>query len=309
VNAIETYNLSKTYDTFFFWKGRPALDRLTMAVPEGRIFGFLGPNGAGKTTTLKLLLGLLHPSAGGGRLLGEDMGSSKAKERLGYLSEKPTYYGYLKASEFLNYYAKIFHIRRGERKKRIDELLDRVGLVEHHSSKLKTFSHGMLQRVGLAQAMLNDPDLLLLDEPIVGLDPLGRKQFKNIIKRASREEGKTIFFCSHILADVEEICDMVGILCRGHLLIMDEVHNLPFGQKTVLTLSDPPGAALAAIRQDGIDIDDREDTTVVTVGAGLDPDEIEQTLLSEGAECIDKKVDRETLEEYFVRIVQESERR
>ncbi len=309
MNAIETYNLSKTYDSFFFWKGRPALDRLTMAVPEGKIFGFLGPNGAGKTTTLKLLLGLLHPSTGGGRLLGEEMGSSKSKERLGYLSEKPTYYDYLKASEFLNYYAKIFHIGRAERKRRIAELLDRVGLAEHHSSKLKTFSHGMLQRVGLAQAMLNDPDLLLLDEPIVGLDPLGRKQFKNIIKQASREQGKTIFFCSHILADVEEICDMVGILCRGHLLIMDEVHNLPFGDKTVLTLREAPGEALAAIREDGIDIDDREDSTVVTVGSGLDADEIEQTVKSKGAECVDKKVERETLEEYFVRIVQEAERR
>jgi len=302
VNAIETYNLSKTYDSFFFWKGRPALDRLTMAVPEGKIFGFLGPNGAGKTTTLKLLLGLLHPSAGGGRLLGEDMGSSKAKERLGYLSEKPTYYGYLKANEFLNYYAKIFHIGRAERKQRIGELLDRVGLAEHHQSKLKTFSHGMLQRVGLAQAMLNDPDLMLLD-------PLGRKQFKNIIKQASREQGKTVFFCSHILADVEEICDMVGILCKGHLLVMDEVHNLPFGQKTVLTLKQAPGEALAAIRRDGVDIDDREDTTVVTVSSGMDADEVEQTAKSEGAECVDKKVERETLEEYFVRIIQEAERR
>ncbi|MFC1672239.1 ABC transporter ATP-binding protein [Planctomycetota bacterium] len=284
------------------------MDRLTMAVPEGKIFGFLGPNGAGKTTTLKLLLGLLHPSGGGARILAEEMGSRKAKERLGYLSEKPTYYGYLKATEFLNYYAKIFGIGRAERKRRIEDLLDRVGLQEHHQSKLKTFSHGMLQRVGLAQAMLNDPDLLLLDEPIVGLDPLGRKQFKNIIKQASREEGKTVFFCSHILADVEEICDMVGILCRGHLLVMDEVHNLPFGEKTIITLNDPPGEALAEVRQDSVDIDDRDDCTVVTVGAGLDGEEVAQTLENKGAECVDKKVERETLEEYFVRIVQDAER-
>lgn len=226
MNAIETHELTKAYDSFLFWQGAPVLDKLTIEVPEGKVFGYLGPNGAGKTTTLKLLLGLTRPTGGAALVLGQPLGSIDARRRIGYLPENPTYYGYMKASEFLNYYARIFHMPRKERKERIVELLDYVGLADHASSRLKTFSQGMKQRIGLAQAILNDPDLLLLDEPMTGLDPLGRKQFKELIRKSSSEDGKTVFFCSHVLADVEEICDAVAIIARGKLLVIDDLQNL-----------------------------------------------------------------------------------
>ncbi len=225
--AVETYELTKAYNKFLFWQSQPAVDRLTMNVPTGKVFGFLGPNGAGKTTTLRMLLGLTNPTGGAARILGEDTTNTAIRSRVGYLAETPAYYAYLKAREFLDYYGRIFHMPRLERKKKIAELLDYVGLAEHASSKLKTFSRGMIQRVGLAQAMLNDPDLLLLDEPMTGLDPIGRRQFKDLIRRICQEDGKTVFFCSHVLADAEQICDMVGIISEGRLLVMDSIHKLP----------------------------------------------------------------------------------
>ena len=216
--VIEISNLTKDYEVGFFRKRKVrALDDLSLSIEGGQIFGFLGANGAGKTTTLKLLMRLIFPTTGSARILGHDIGDVSMHQRIGYLPENPYFYDYLTAREFLDYCAEIFGLSSVERKKRTADLLARVKLDEKRwDTQLRKFSKGMLQRVGLAQSLVNDPEIVFLDEPMSGLDPVGRREVRDLIA-ALRDEGKTVFMCSHILSDIEVLCDRVAILKKGKL--------------------------------------------------------------------------------------------
>ncbi len=216
--VIQITNLTKDYEVGF-WRKRKvrALDSLSLSIEHGQIFGFLGANGAGKTTTLKLLMRLTFPTAGSARILGHDIQDVSMHQRIGYLPENPYFYDYLTAREFLDYCAQIFGYSAGVRKRRAADLLARVKLDEKRwDTQLRKFSKGMLQRVGLAQSLVNDPEIVFLDEPMSGLDPVGRREVRDLIA-ALRDEGKTVFMCSHILSDIEVLCDRVAILKKGRL--------------------------------------------------------------------------------------------
>ena len=225
--AIEIDNLTKDYETGFLRKRKVrALDTLSLTVESGQIFGFLGANGAGKTTTLKLLMRLIYPTSGSARIYGRDIGDVSMHARIGYLPENPYFYDYLTAREFLSYCAELFGLDRAERDRRTEELLTRVNLEKKSWDRhLRKFSKGMLQRVGLAQALVNDPEIVFLDEPMSGLDPVGRREVRDLIA-SLRGEGKTVFMCSHILSDIEVLCDSVAILKRGRLAHSGSLEDL-----------------------------------------------------------------------------------
>lgn len=216
--VVEITNLTKDYEVGFLRKRKVrALDGLSLSIDGGQIFGFLGANGAGKTTTLKLLMRLIFPTTGNARILGHDIQDVSMHQRIGYLPENPYFYDYLTAREFLDYCAQIFGFPATVRKKRSADLLARVKLDEKKwDTQLRKFSKGMLQRVGLAQSLVNDPEIVFLDEPMSGLDPVGRREVRDLIG-ALRDEGKTVFMCSHILSDIEVLCDQVAILKKGRL--------------------------------------------------------------------------------------------
>ena len=216
--ALATYELTKDY-AVGFWRKRPyrALDRLTLDVAPGEVFGFLGPNGAGKTTTLKLLMRLVFPSSGRAEILDRPAGDLDVRRRIGYLPEHPYFYDYLTAEELLAYFAGLFGITGLERTRRVSSLLDDVGIGAERRLQLRKFSKGMLQRVGIAQALLNEPELVIFDEPMSGLDPLGRRDVRSLILRL-RDRGCTVFFSSHVLSDAEALCSRVAILAKGRLV-------------------------------------------------------------------------------------------
>src|SRR5579872_6880340 len=215
--AIETFGLEKTYSVGF-WHKRPrcALHPLNLAVEEGEVFGYLGPNGAGKTTTLKLLMGLMFPTAGSAKILGMEVNDPRMKAQIGFLPEQPYFYDYLTARELLEYYAQLSGVDARARGRRVAAVLDRVGLSEVAGVQLRKFSKGMLQRVGIAQAIQHDPKVVFLDEPMSGLDPIGRREVRDIME-SLKQEGKTVFFSTHILSDAEALCDRVAILHKGEL--------------------------------------------------------------------------------------------
>ena len=223
--AIKTVGLRKVFKTGIAKKNE-VLKGLDLEIEQGETFGYLGPNGAGKTTTLKLLLGLIYPTSGSAFILGESTRNVRVKNSIGFLPEQPYFYTYLTAWEFLDFYSQLFDIPGKFRKKRIEELLILVGLKgKCEKLQLRKFSKGMLQRLGIAQALINDPQVIFLDEPFSGLDPIGRKEIRDIIFKL-KDSGKTIFFCSHILSDVELICDRVGILVDGQLRALGRIEDL-----------------------------------------------------------------------------------
>ena len=225
--AVEIDNLRKDYEVGFVRKRKVrALDALSLTVNEGEIFGFLGANGAGKTTTLKLLMRLIFPTAGSARILGQDIADVSMHSRIGYLPENPYFYDYLTALEFLNFCGQTFGFSKAARNQISRDLLRRVNLEESNwNIQLRKFSKGMVQRVGLAQALVNDPEVVFLDEPMSGLDPIGRREVRDLIA-ALRQEGKTVFMCSHILSDIEVLCDRIAILKKGRLAHIGYLHEL-----------------------------------------------------------------------------------
>lgn len=215
--AIEIDGLTKDYPVGFWRKRmRRSLDQLTLRVEEGEVFGFLGPNGAGKTTTLKLLMNLIFPTAGTARIQGKSIEDVQMHREIGYLPEQPYFYDYLTGRELLDYYAQFFGYDKTERRARVGRLLELVGLTGAANVQLRKFSKGMLQRVGIAQAIVNDPKVVFLDEPMSGLDPVGRREVRDIILDLKRR-GCTVFFSTHILSDAEMLCDRVGVLVEGKL--------------------------------------------------------------------------------------------
>jgi ABC-2 type transport system ATP-binding protein len=226
MTAIRTEELSKDY-LVGFWRPRPyrALDRLTLAVEEGEVFGFLGPNGAGKSTTLKLLMGLIFPTSGWATILGRPVGDLAMRRRIGFLPETPYFYDYLTAEELLEYYAGLSGLNGADRSRRVTGVLDEVGIGAERRMRLRTYSRGMIQRVGVAQALVAGPDVVFFDEPMSGLDPLGRRDLRQLMLRL-RDRGCTVFFSSHILSDAEALCSRVGIVARGRLVAEGRVADL-----------------------------------------------------------------------------------
>ena len=249
MHAIETLNLTKIYRDFW---GRPrvkALSSLNLAIEQGEIFGLLGPNGSGKTTTTKLLLGLIFPTSGEARVLGKPAGDVPTKARIGFLPEESYLYRFLNAEETLDFFGRLFSIPRKERRRRIDELIEMVGLTEARTRPLREYSKGMTRRIGLAQALINDPDVIFLDEPTSGLDPIGTREVKNLIIDLGKR-GKTVLLCSHLLADVEAVCDRIALLVRGNLRTMGQVKEL-LADKDALqfTVKNPPADARERVEQ------------------------------------------------------------
>jgi len=306
VPAIEIEELSKDFLTGF-WRPRPyrALDRLTLSVDEGEVFGFLGPNGAGKSTTLKLLMQLLYPTSGSARILGRPVGDLAVKQRIGFLPENPYFYDHLTAEELLTYFARLFGLRGAEVAARVGRVLDDVGLGAERRLRLRQYSKGMIQRVGLAQALLNEPDVVFLDEPMSGLDPLGRRHVRQLMLRL-RDRGATVFFSSHILSDAESLCSRVGILAQGRLVASGRLSEiLAFELRgwdvVVAHLSDELRARLAAHAR-----------TITALSHGrytieLPPEASPEAFLREladgGAQVVSLNPLRETLEDYFVQSV------
>jgi ABC-2 type transport system ATP-binding protein len=277
---IETRNLTKVYRDFW---GRPkvqALKALDLQVYRGEIFGLLGPNGSGKTTTIKLLLGLLFPSEGDALIFNEPTTNVAKNERIGYLPEESYLYKFLNAEETLHFYGRLFKISAAERTKRVDRLIDMVGLNAAKHRQLREYSKGMQRRIGLAQALINNPELILLDEPTSGLDPIGTAEIKELI-RDLRAQGKTILLSGHLLADMQDICDRIAILHRGELKELGKVSDLLTVQDiTQIKTRDLPAAALQ---------------------------EIQDVISRHGGEVVAVDHPTTTLEELFLRIVRESD--
>ncbi|MCP4976748.1 MAG: ABC transporter ATP-binding protein [Maribacter sp.] len=223
--AIKTEDLTKTYKNFWCRCKVLALDRLNIDIKKGEVFGLLGPNGSGKTTALKLLLGLIFPTIGKAYVLGKTASDVAVKNKIGFLPEESYFYRFLNADETLDFYGRLFRIPGKERTLRINRLIERVGLEFARKRPLKQYSKGMLRRIGIAQALINDPDLIILDEPTSGLDPIGTKETKDMIVEL-KDRGKTVLLCSHLLSDVQDICDRVAILDKGKLQITGTIDEI-----------------------------------------------------------------------------------
>lgn len=225
MNVIEVSGLSKDYRQHFWTPLRRVLHSVGFEVKKGEIFGFLGPNGSGKSTTIKILFEIIFPTSGSAMLLGKPLGDKESKRKIGFLPENPYFYEYLTATQFLNFHGQLQGLSSSFLKNRIPEVLNMVGMKGTEHMYLRSFSKGMLQRVGLAQALVHDPELVVLDEPMTGLDPVGRKEVRDLMLQL-KEQGKTVFFSTHILSDVETVCDRVAILNKGHLLKCGSLEEL-----------------------------------------------------------------------------------
>jgi ABC-2 type transport system ATP-binding protein len=308
VDAIRTEALTKHY-TVGFWRPRPyvALDALTLRVGAGDVFGFLGPNGAGKTTTLKLLMQLIYPTSGHAEILGRPVGDVEMKRHIGYLPENPYFYDHLTAEELLSYFSALFGHQPAERRRRVARFLDEVGIGAERRLQLRKFSKGMVQRVGIAQALLNEPDVVFLDEPMSGLDPLGRREIRELILRL-RDRGCTVFFSSHVLSDAEALCSRVAILARGRLVAEGSLSDiLAFKVRGwELVVSGLSDEALARARQLG-----RVQQAIAlgphryALELPLDPppERVLADLISAGASLVSLNPIRHTLEDFFVQQV------
>jgi ABC-2 type transport system ATP-binding protein len=308
MDAIRTEALTKHYKVGF-WRPRPylALDRLTLQVSRGEVFGFLGPNGAGKTTTLKLLMQLIYPTSGRAEILGRPVGDLSVKRRIGYLPEHPFFYDYLTAQELLEYFASLFGYAASERRARASRLLDDVGIGAERRLQLRKFSKGMLQRVGIAQALINDPEVVFLDEPMSGLDPIGRREIREMILRL-RDKGTTVFFSSHVLSDAETLCNRVAIMAKGRLVTAGTLSEMLAFQVRgwELVVSSLSDAALAAAKARG------DVLRATGVGPGRfalelpltpPPERTLAMLVTQGASLVSLTPIRDTLEDYFVKQV------
>jgi ABC-2 type transport system ATP-binding protein len=302
--AIEVADLAKTYVTPLLRRRVQALRGVSFQVRPGEVFGFLGPNGAGKTTTIRCLMGLIRASAGSAKILGAPVPSRAARARVGFLPEQPYFYDYLTVEELLDLTGRLFGLDRKTRRERTGALIEKVGLERARGQSLKKFSKGMLQRAGLAQALVNDPELVVLDEPTSGLDPIGRKEVRDLIVEL-KELGKTVFFSSHILTDIETISDRVAIVIRGKIEEVGAPRELAgkvlLGVDVTLAIDDPRGAAAEEIaaRGDRVKRGDRE--LSLTLPADADVDELLAFARERGARVVAVEPRHDTLEELFMR--------
>jgi ABC-2 type transport system ATP-binding protein len=280
--VVETRNLSKTYRDFWGRRKKTALKPLDLEIRRGEIFGLLGPNGSGKTTTMKLLLGLIFPTSGDALVFGRDASDVTKNERIGYLPEESYLYKFLDADETLDFYGRLFDMPPEERRRRADMLIEMVGLGRDRKRQLREYSKGMTRRIGVAQALINDPELVLLDEPTSGLDPIGTREMKDLIIDL-KARGKTVIMCSHLLADVEDVCDRIAVLHLGELKELGRVEDL-------LRVTD-----VTQIRAQGL--------------PAAAYDEIRDVLVRHGGSSIEIGNPTSTLEDLFLEVVRDAEAR
>ncbi len=280
--VVETQNLTKVYRDFWGRQKVRALNALDLEIRKGEVFGLLGPNGSGKSTTIKLLLGLLFPTGGRALVFGQNASEVTKNERIGYLPEESYLYKFLTAEETLDFYGRLFDMPAKVRKERVASLIEQVGLTWAKRRQLKEYSKGMTRRIGLAQALINDPELILLDEPTSGLDPLGTREMKDMILKL-RDQGKTVVMCSHLLADVQDVCDRIAILYQGDLKELGRVDSL-------------------------LKVSDETEIRAKKLSKAAE-DEIRAVIAKHGGEMVSVENPRTTLEELFLNIVRESQQR
>ncbi len=300
-DAIRIENLKKSFRLGFIPKTKEILKGISFTVKEGEIFGYLGPNGAGKTTTIKCLLGLIFPDEGSITIFGQPHLSARARQVLGFLPENPYFYDYLTAREFLAFYADLFGLGRDVKEERTGRLLKLVGLERAADLRLRKFSRGMLQRIGLAQALVNDPKLVILDEPLGGLDPLGRKEIRDIIVRF-KQEGKTVFFTSHILQDIEMICDHVAIIVGGRVVKQGALQDL-VSEKVLFTEVTVMGVPPEAFRGLGESVSVQGARVLLKVLEEKRVDDVLAVVRDKKGKIISLSPRTETLEDIFVETV------
>ena len=296
--VLELRDVHKSYRSHLSIRKHWVLRGLSLSIEPGEIFGFIGTNGAGKTTTIKLALGLIFPDAGSVTLFGQEGVPAEARRRVGFLPENPYLYDYLTGEEFLDFHARLFGIDAPTRRARVRDLLGRVGLANRGDRQLRHYSKGMLQRIGLAQALINDPDLVILDEPMSGLDPIGRREVRDIILEL-KSRGRTIFFSTHILSDTEMICDRVGLLVRGSLKAVGRIDELvsrdiPYWE-----------VALQGVKNGNLPcgqvVSRRDDRLLVRVESPADMHRILATLNGGGVQLVSVTPGRQSLEDLFIR--------
>ncbi len=301
--VLKIENLHKSFKLGFLLKKKEILRGISLSVEQGEIFGYLGPNGAGKTTTIKCILGLIFPEKGNIEIFGHPHLSPKAKEKTGFLPENPYFYDHLTAVEFLDYYSQLFQVKKEKKEEKIKSLLRLVDLEDSADLQLRKFSRGMLQRIGTAQALLNDPSLVFLDEPLGGLDPLGRKEIRDIIVRL-KDEGKTVFLSSHILQDIEMICDRVAIIVNGEIINQGTLHDL-ISEKILFTEVILSGVEDKQLEGMGEYFSGHGDRTLLKVFKEENVEKVLKLVQSSKGKVHSLVPRTETLEDLFVEIVKQ----
>jgi ABC-2 type transport system ATP-binding protein len=297
--AIQTQHLRKEFN------GKTAVEDLTLTVKRGEVFGFLGPNGAGKTTSVKMLLGLINPTSGSGSLLGRPLKDVQTRSQVGFLPEHFRFHDWLSAKEFLTLHADLYKLSRGETNARVPELLELVNLTTHADKKLRAFSKGMLQRVGLAQALLNQPELVFLDEPTSGLDPVGRRLVRDIVRRL-KERGTTIFLNSHFLSEVEVTCDRVAFIKNGEVVRTARMDSLVEGELTLkIQAQNLPPAVAVNLQKWGRHIRMDDGRISLTIDSEADLPAINRYLVENGADIYTFHPQKVSLEDLFLQVVGE----
>ncbi len=309
-DIVKVEHIVKDFRPGFGLVRKRVLHGISFSVQQGEIFGFVGPNGAGKTTTLKILMGLIHAQGGSATVLGHDIGENEYRRHVGFLPENPYFYDFLTGTEFLNFYARVSGVPAKERSKRVASLLEQVGLAHAADARLRTYSKGMLQRIGIAQAIVHDPDIVFLDEPMSGLDPIGRKEIRDLILRLNGE-GKTIFMCTHILSDVEMLCHRVAIIVKG------EIRYVGSSQEFLASEERSAEVVLARLPADAVTvIEDRFGAQLRGQGDHVEmripQKEVKDLLrlaLDTGAEIVSVTPHRVSLESIFLSAVSEGSQR
>lgn len=295
--AIETHSLRKCFDD------KVAVQDLTLRVETGEVFGFLGPNGAGKTTSIKMLLSLISPSAGHGKVLGARLNDPAVRRRIGFLPEHFRFHDWMRGGDFLHLHADLYHMPREKSKKRIDELLDLVGLTQHASKKIREYSKGMLQRIGLAQAMLNQPDLIFLDEPTSGLDPVGRRLVRDIIHEL-RNSGTTIFLNSHLLSEVEVTCDRVAFIKHGEVIRVSSLQSLINGELSVeIHVRNLDPGIITGLEHWSRNVRTDGEHLSLTLDSESDLPVINRYLVEQGVDVYSLRPNQLSLEDLFIQVV------
>jgi ABC-2 type transport system ATP-binding protein len=303
--AIEIEGLTKVYG--YGSDEVEAVKALDLTVGHGEVFGFLGPNGAGKTTTVQMLMQIIFPTSGKGMLLGKPLGDISARERIGYLPELFQFHTFLRADEFLDFHARLYGIPAGRRRQRVAEVLEIVGLNENAKSRIRTFSKGMLQRIGIGQAIINEPELLFLDEPTSALDPMGRRDVRDLILKL-REKGTTVFLNSHLLSEVEMTCTQIGILNMGRLVRVGDIQSLVQPTHCVdIRVEGLPPETMADIRNLASKVDGDEKEMTVTVENEAEVEKVARIIMESGAQLREFTPRSQELEEIFLQSIEESD--